>query len=87
MRLRPDSRAHAILGDEVTVNSYHHQGVHDPGGLTPVGWCPGDDLIEVVEDPGRTFALGVQWHPEDTDDLRVFEALVETANARRMALR
>jgi putative glutamine amidotransferase len=87
VRLRPGSRAHAVLGDEVTVNSYHHQGVRDPGGLLPVGWCPGDDLIEVVEDPSRTFVLGVQWHPEDTDDFRVFQAFVEAARARKMALR
>jgi putative glutamine amidotransferase len=87
VRLLPDSRAHATLGDEVTVNSYHHQGVRDPGGLMPVGWCPGDNLIEVVEDPSRTFVLGVQWHPEDTNDFRVFEAFVEAANARKMALR
>jgi putative glutamine amidotransferase len=87
VRLLPGSRAHAILGDEVTVNSYHHQGVADAGGLTPVGWCPGDELIEVLEDPRRTFVLGVQWHPEDTDDFRVFAAFVEAANARKMALR
>ena len=87
VRLRPGSRAHAILGDEVTVNSYHHQGVRDPGGLTPVGWCPGDDIIEALEDPRRTFVLGVQWHPEDTDDFRVFGAFVQAAGERKMALR
>jgi putative glutamine amidotransferase len=87
VHLRPGSRAHAILGDEVTVNSYHHQGVRDPGGLAPVGWCPGDDLVEVLEDPSRTFVLGVQWHPEDTDDFRVFAALAEAARVRKMALR
>lgn len=87
VRLLPGSRAHAILGGEVTVNSYHHQGVRDPGGLTPVGWCPDDDLIEVVEDPSRTFVLGVQWHPEDTDDFRVFGAFVQAASARKMAFR
>lgn len=87
VRLLPGSRAHAILGDEVTVNSYHHQGVRDPGGLTPVGWCPGDDLVEVLEDASRTFVLGVQWHPEDTDDFRVFGAFVQAAGARKMALR
>ncbi|GAA4447950.1 gamma-glutamyl-gamma-aminobutyrate hydrolase family protein [Phytohabitans houttuyneae] len=87
VRLLPGSRAHGILGGEVTVNSYHHQGVRDPGGLTPVGWCPDDDLVEVVEDPSRTFVLGVQWHPEDTDDFRVFDAFVQAANARKMAFR
>jgi putative glutamine amidotransferase len=74
---------HKILGDEVTVNSFHHQGVADPGSLTPAGWCPGDDLLEAAEDATRAFAIGVQWHPEDTADFRVFEALVQAATNRR----
>ncbi len=61
------------------VNSFHHQGIADPGRLQPSGWCPEDDLIETAEDPNRTFAIGVQWHPEDTSDFRVFRALVEAA--------
>lgn len=83
VRLAAGSRGHAILGGALTVNSYHHQGVADPGRLRAVGWCPEDELIEVVEDPERTFALGVQWHPEDTDDFRVFRALVAEASRRR----
>jgi putative glutamine amidotransferase len=70
---------HKILGDELAVNSLHHQGVADPGTLTPAGWCPGDDLLEAAEDPTRSFAIGVQWHPEMSTDHRVFEALVEAA--------
>jgi putative glutamine amidotransferase len=57
--------------------------VADPGGLLAAGWCPEDDLMEAVEDPGRTFAIGVQWHPEDTADFRVFAALNETAFEHR----
>jgi len=71
-----------ILGDEVIVNSFHHQGVADPGHLMPAGWCPGDDLLEAVEDPNLSFAVGVQWHPEDTSDFRLFAALVEAAAGR-----
>lgn len=70
---------HKILGDELAVNSLHHQGVADPGTLTPAGWCPGDDLLEAAEDPTRSFAIGVQWHPEMSTDRRVFEALVAAA--------
>ena len=33
----------------------------------------------MVEDPTRRFALGVLWHPEAGDDLRLFEALVGAA--------
>jgi putative glutamine amidotransferase len=47
------------------------------------GWAPEDELIEAAEDPDRRFALGVQWHPEDTGDFRLFEALVEAAADRR----
>ena len=49
-----------ILGDSVMVNSFHHQGCADPGSLVPTGWCPDDNLIEVVEDPSKSFAIGVQ---------------------------
>jgi putative glutamine amidotransferase len=81
--LAPGSLAHKILGADLTVNSFHHQGVADPGGLTPTGWCPEDELIEAVEDPARTFTIGVQWHPEDTADLRLFAALAEAAGEYR----
>jgi putative glutamine amidotransferase len=81
--LAPGSLAHRILGPALTVNSFHHQGVADPGRLAPTGWCPDDELIEVVEDQAREFTLGVQWHPEDTADFRLFAALVEAARAYR----
>jgi putative glutamine amidotransferase len=81
--LAPGTMCQKILGDDVIVNSYHHQGIADPGALLPAGWCPEDDLIEAAEDPSLTFALGVQWHPEDTTDFRLFEALVEVASGRR----
>jgi len=86
VRLMPGSRAQAILGDELTVNSFHHQGVADPGRLRATGWCPADNLIEVVEDPDVPYAIGVQWHPEDTSDFRVFAALVEAADKHRVSV-
>jgi putative glutamine amidotransferase len=79
VRLEPGSLAHKILGGSATVNSFHHQGVKDPGRLRPTGWCPDDALVEVVEDPERGFVLGVQWHPEEMSDPRLFEALVSAA--------
>jgi putative glutamine amidotransferase len=83
VRITAGTLTHKILGDEVTVNSFHHQGIADPGRLVPTGWCPEDDLIEAAEDPHGAFVLGVQWHPEDTSDFRVFRALIEAAEARR----
>jgi putative glutamine amidotransferase len=86
VRLAPGSTGHRILGESVVVNSFHHQGVKDPGRLRATGWCPEDALIEAVEDPERTFVVGVQWHPEDMPDRRLFEALVAAASARRASV-
>jgi putative glutamine amidotransferase len=78
VRLEQGSLAHRILGDGVSVPSYHHQGLASAGSLTVTGWAD-DDTPEAVEDPSRRFALGVLWHPEASDDLRLFEALVAAA--------
>jgi putative glutamine amidotransferase len=75
VRLARGSRAQLVLGDRVTVRSYHHQGVADAGSLTVTGWAD-DETIEVVERTDRRFALGVLWHPEVGDDPRLFDALV-----------
>lgn len=82
----PGSRAGAVMAGVDRVNSYHHQAVADPGGLTVTGWAD-DGVIEAVEDPARRFALGVLWHPEAGEDLRLFEALVAEARAYRASRR
>ena len=81
VRLEPGSLAHRLLGDRVSVPSYHHQGLASPGDLSVTGWAD-DETPEVVEDPSLRFALGVLWHPEASDDLRLFEALVAAATAK-----
>ena len=82
VEVRRGSQAYDLLGSRLTVNSFHHQAVDDPGTFTPVGWCPDDKVVEIIEDRERHFALGVQWHPERTADLRVFAALTEAAADR-----
>jgi putative glutamine amidotransferase len=78
----------------VLVNSSHHQAVARVGDqLHPVAISPLDGTIEAVEEsisasgvhsPGKTFVLGVQWHPERTFDSNplsreLFRAFVEAA--------
>jgi putative glutamine amidotransferase len=87
VRLAPGTLAASILGDRTTVNSLHHQGVASVGALVATGWAVGDrvdgvELVEAVEDPSKPFAIGVQWHPEETTDWRLFAALVEAARSR-----
>ena len=80
--LEPGSVVHGVLGDTVTVKSYHHQGVADAGSLSVAGRAD-DQTVEVVEIPGRRFAVGVLWHPEVGDDPRLFDALVAAATEDR----
>lgn len=48
----------------IGTNSFHHQGIKDLGaGLVACGTTL-DGLVEAVEMPGKSFVLGVQWHPE-----------------------
>jgi gamma-glutamyl-gamma-aminobutyrate hydrolase PuuD len=69
----------AILGTEAKVPCYHHQAVDRLGhDVEAVGWAD-DGTIEAAVVPGRRFAVAVQWHPEDSDDPRLFEALAAAA--------
>jgi putative glutamine amidotransferase len=79
-RFAAGSRIAGLMGDDVAIRCYHHQGVADAGALTVTGWTE-DGLAEAVEDPAHTFVLGVQWHPEVVRDRRLFGALVEAAGS------
>ncbi|MEV5875972.1 gamma-glutamyl-gamma-aminobutyrate hydrolase family protein [Streptomyces sp. NPDC052101] len=69
-----------IAPEETTVPTYHHQAVDRLGaGLVPSAHAA-DGTVEAIELPAdRGWALGVQWHPEMGEDLRVMEALVTAA--------
>jgi gamma-glutamyl-gamma-aminobutyrate hydrolase PuuD len=84
VRVEESSRLGAVLGGAVpAVKSHHHQAVGTVGaGLREVAWAE-DGTVEGLEDPGRRFALGVLWHPEAGEDLKLFEALVAEARAYR----
>ena len=80
VRLAPDSLAARAVGDERTaVKSHHHQGIEELGEeLLPVGWAP-EETIEAIELPGKPYALGVLWHPEEDERSNVIGSLVEAA--------
>jgi anthranilate synthase component 2/putative glutamine amidotransferase len=80
--LRAGSRVAAILGDDVEVPCHHHQSIERLAEGLEVSGVADDGIIEAVEAPGRRFLVGVQWHPEDGGDPRLFEALVAAAAVR-----
>lgn len=86
VRLDAGSLAARAAGEEVhATKSHHHQGVDALGaGFVVTGWSALDDGVpEAIEDPGRRFALGVQWHPEADETSRLIGALVEDARTAR----
>ena len=86
-----------ILGRrEILVNSLHRQGIARLApGLTIEARAP-DGIIEAVSVKGaKTFAIGVQWHPEykaasNPDSVKLFDAFGDAVRkhaAQRSALR
>jgi len=53
-------------GDAGVIHSHHQQVIDDAGTLRVVATAQ-DGIIEAVDDPGRAFYVGVQWHPERGD--------------------
>jgi putative glutamine amidotransferase len=93
VRVSPGSVLAGILPEPgyFSVPTHHHQAVDLLGdGLRTVAWAE-DGLIEAVEvgpselDGLSGFVLGVQWHPEQGDDVRLFGALVSAASERAAA--
>jgi gamma-glutamyl-gamma-aminobutyrate hydrolase PuuD len=77
--LEEGTRIGALLGDRAPVKSHHHQGIGRLGNGLRVSAHAEDGAVEAIEDPARRFTLGVLWHPEAGEDLKLFEALVEEA--------
>jgi len=77
--VEPGSRLEKIVGARLTVRCSHHQALDTLGAGLVVSARSHDGVIEAVELEGADFVLGVQWHPEESADLRLFEAVVDAA--------
>lgn len=72
---------------QIAINSSHHQAIGIPGeDLRVVARSAKDGVVESVElaEKGRSFLLGVQWHPERTTAIsgvsrNIFRELVRVA--------
>ena len=90
VEIKEDSRLGKILNrKKITVNSFHHQHITNPGDLIVTGKSS-DGVIEAVEMKGDQFVIGVQWHPEllalfDLKEEKIFKAFVDaTVNSKNM---
>lgn len=78
------TKLHAILGDTVMTNSFHHLAVKDVAPGFKVAALSKDGVVEAIEKEGEQFVIGLQWHPEMMAKdhpimLKLFEKLIEEA--------
>ncbi|WP_318206877.1 gamma-glutamyl-gamma-aminobutyrate hydrolase family protein [Streptomyces sp. SJL17-1] len=79
----PGSRYASLVPELTEVPTYHHQAVDRLGAGLAASAHAEDGTVEAVELADPAWVLGVQWHPEMDDDLRVMRGLVEAAGVRR----
>ncbi len=76
------STVRRLMGERTEVLCSHHQAVGRVGDGLMVTARAADGVIEAVEMPDRAFTVGVQWHPEEAGDVRLFTGLVAAAGAQ-----
>lgn len=73
----------SVFGDELKVNSYHHQAIKVIGkGLKVAGWSCEDNLIEAIVHESIDSIFGVQWHPEmmaqhNDEQVKIFKYFIK----------
>ncbi len=82
MTTEPSSMVRRVVGEHTDVLCSHHQAVGTVAPGLAITARSADGVVEAVESPGHRFVLGVQWHPEESGDPRLFEALVDRGPVR-----
>lgn len=80
--------AHLAGGNQIGVNSHHHQSIDLVGrDLAPIAWAADGVIEAVIDTRPDQFVLGLQWHPEvswktDTFSQAIFNHFVAVAHDR-----
>ena len=56
------------------MHSHHHQAMSNAGSLEIIATAD-DGIIEAVRDSNRLWYVGVQWHPERTENVKLGQEL------------
>ncbi|MDR6759736.1 putative glutamine amidotransferase [Mycoplana sp. BE70] len=79
--------ADIFSAETFSVNTYHREAIVELSADVIATAHGADGVVEAIEVPSRSFAMGLQWHPEllDADThpgARIFDAFVEFASLR-----
>lgn len=89
--ISPDSILEKLFGNQLAVNSFHHQACKDVApGLKTTATSP-DGVIEAIESSEHKSVLGLQWHPEtytlrsSTEMQPIFQWLIQESSEFKSA--
>ncbi len=72
VKINKESKLYEILNkEEIIVNSRHHTAIPNTNLL--ISAQSEDQIIEGIEIPELKFFIGLQWHPESTDDVNNYQ--------------
>jgi putative glutamine amidotransferase len=82
-----DQRLAALLGEDIMVNSRHHQAIKRLApDFVPAGLAPDGVIEAMVAKEKSRYAVGLQWHPESLLPVSgIFRDFVEHIDARKYA--
>ena len=87
LSVEENSLLHALVKTKsLEVNSTHHQIIDKVSKHLRVSAKALDGVIEAIEMPGKSFVLGVQWHPEALDhdaQKNIYRGFVQAAMNRQ----
>jgi putative glutamine amidotransferase len=85
---KPGTRTAELIGPRVLVRCHHHQAVARLAAGLTVTARAADGTVEALEVDCLSFAIAVQWHPEeDREDARLFAALAAAGHQYGARLR
>lgn len=64
-----------LLGEQVLVNSFHHQAIKELGNGLIISGESTDGIVESIEGGKDAWMIGVQWHPERMTEEDSMQAL------------
>ena len=86
MKIQSGTKLAGILGVETfDVNTFHREAIVELCDRVVAAAHGPDGVIEAIEIPSLSFAIGLQWHPEkfesgDHPGTRIFDAFVQAAS-------
>lgn len=77
IKIDKDSKLYSVFNNEIIKVNSRHKSVLKNTNLNITSKSM-DGYIESIEDSSKKFFIGVQWHPEDIEQIEIFKKLIDS---------